>query len=112
MLLDTSGGFSKPLKYKIHTKAKPPPLPLIAHHHVPIGTKYLVTIHNILSHAWLKNTTKTDQVMGYLRTYHLMEIKGPQVLPMCGGQPMGRYVDRMYICSMNNCHLYNFSLSS
>ena len=42
--------------------------------------------------------TVKDQVMGHLRTYnHLIEMKGPQVLPMCGGQQMGRYVERMYV---------------
>jgi len=41
--------------------------------------------------------TVKDQVMGHLRTYHLIEIKDPQVLPMCGGQPMGRYVERTYV---------------
>jgi len=44
----------------------------------------------------LLRTTVKDQVMGHLRTYHLIEIKGLQVLPMCGGQSMGRYVERIY----------------
>jgi hypothetical protein len=41
--------------------------------------------------------TVKDQVMGHLRTYHLIGMKGPQVLSMCGGQPKGRHVERICI---------------
>jgi len=37
MLLDTWGGFFKPLKYKIYLEEeKTPPLPLVAHHCVSV----------------------------------------------------------------------------
>ena len=45
MLLDTWGGFFKLLKYKIYLKeAKPLPLPLVAHHCIPMVVVVFVPI--------------------------------------------------------------------
>jgi hypothetical protein len=38
--------------------------------------------------------------MSHLRTYHLIGMNGSQVLLMCGGQPVGRYVEGVYVAQI------------